>query len=362
MFIRKVFLVVIITVSIVLMVSFTSVKSSNVLNAAKSVDISSEDNKNSIDSIDYGEINGRRDLNEITSANISQKTIDDLVKKINVAQKNYDKQLEIFKKRIIIMYQLTDSTYSDAFMNSKSIFDYYRRVDILTKIAKEDKQMLLNLSLAKKEIEMNKKIMESLKSNKLAKTDGTNLMIATKDVVGEDVAKMQLTLELIEETLNAVIEESKGTPKLVGTLVDVDADYAGGTMVWPVPSSGKITSGYGNRIHPILKKLKFHSGIDISASYRSSIVSANAGKVIFSGWKGSYGNVIIIDHGGRIATLYAHCSSLLLSKGAKVEAGQTIAKIGSTGSSTGNHLHFEVIIGNEKNDFGNVDPEKYVKR
>jgi len=345
-----------------LMVGFAYAKSSNVLNAAKSNDISSDDNKSSIDDIDSAQIGARRDLSEITSANITQKTIDDLVKKINTAQKEYDKQLEIFKKRIIIMYQLTDSTYSDAFMNSKSVFDYYRRVDILTKIAKEDKQMLLNLSLAKKEIEMNKKIMESLKSNKLAKTDGTNLMLATKDAVGDDVARMQLTLNLIEETLNAVIEESKGTPKLVGTLVDVNADYAGGTMVWPVPSSGKISSGYGNRIHPILKKYKFHSGIDISASYRASIVAANAGKVIFSGWKGSYGNVIILDHGGRIATLYAHCSSLLLSEGAKVEAGQTIAKIGSTGSSTGNHLHFEVIIGNENNEFGNVDPQKYVKR
>ena len=113
-------------------------------------------------------------------------------------------------------------------------------------------------------------------------------------------------------------------------------------MEWPVPGYHKVTSPYGNRYHPVLKKNKFHSGVDLRAPMGTPIVAANDGKVLSAGYNSGYGNRIYIDHGGGIVTVYAHNSKLLVKAGDKVKRGQTIAKAGSTGRSTGPHLHFEV--------------------
>ena len=113
-------------------------------------------------------------------------------------------------------------------------------------------------------------------------------------------------------------------------------------MSWPV--KGRITSPFGYRIHPILKTKNLHTGLDIAASTGTPVVAANTGTVIKAGWNNSYGNLLMIDHGGGIVTLYAHNSSLLAKVGDVVSKGQTVAKIGSTGMSTGPHLHFEVRV------------------
>jgi murein DD-endopeptidase MepM/ murein hydrolase activator NlpD len=122
-------------------------------------------------------------------------------------------------------------------------------------------------------------------------------------------------------------------------------------MTWPVPSSYRITSSFGMRKHPILRKNKMHTGVDRGADKGASIVAANSGTVIMAHYdKNGYGNMVVIDHGGGITTLYAHASKLLVKVGDKVKSGQTIAKVGSTGLSTGNHLHFEVRVNGEPKD------------
>ncbi len=114
---------------------------------------------------------------------------------------------------------------------------------------------------------------------------------------------------------------------------------------WPL--SGRITSGYGWRRHPFTKRRDFHTGIDIRGATGQIIRAARAGRVVYSGWMGGYGRVVVIDHGKDYSTLYAHCSSLLVRKGQRVSAGQAIGKVGSSGRATGPHLHFEVRYKNK---------------
>ncbi|MDD2494331.1 MAG: M23 family metallopeptidase, partial [Tissierellia bacterium] len=164
----------------------------------------------------------------------------------------------------------------------------------------------------------------------------------------KDINKIQ-QLEAAEEAQSAKIEKDILAAQRA-------VEYAGGEMAWPVPGNYRITSYFGGRPDPITGVWSTHRGIDIGASYGSAIVAANDGVVIFTGSHWSYGNYIIIDHGGGISTLYAHNTSLLVRNGDEVSRGEQIATAGSTGYSTGPHCHFEVRIN------GTItDPLKYVK-
>ncbi len=163
-------------------------------------------------------------------------------------------------------------------------------------------------------------------------------------------------IEADEDALNKEAEEMGRFINLVGT----KAVYSGGIMGWPTPGYYKISSPFGYRIHPILKIRKFHSGIDINAPFDAYIHAAANGIVISSGYRsGGSGNTIIIDHGGSISTLYFHIrrGGLLVQEGQIVKTGDVIAKVGSTGLSTGPHLHFEV----RKNGVAQ-NPLKYVTK
>lgn len=128
-----------------------------------------------------------------------------------------------------------------------------------------------------------------------------------------------------------------------------------GKYIWPCPGYSRISSGYGNRVCPFHGQ-EFHDGIDLAAASGTPILAFGPGTVTMSGWNGGYGNYISIDHGGGLMSFYGHCSALYVKKGASVKAGQKIAAVGTTGSSTGNHLHF----GMHKNG-SSVNPQSYVK-
>ena len=119
-----------------------------------------------------------------------------------------------------------------------------------------------------------------------------------------------------------------------------------GALSWPV-SSHEIASGFGGRYHPIYGRYIFHDGIDIAADYGEPVHAADGGTVIYAGWISGYGNAVIIDHGNGMSTLYGHNESLNVSEGQGVSKGSVIAYAGSTGNSTGPHLHFEVRINDE---------------
>ena len=126
-------------------------------------------------------------------------------------------------------------------------------------------------------------------------------------------------------------------------------------FVWPCPSSKRVTSPYGERIHPVKKTKSFHTGVDIGASKGKDIVAAASGKVIVAAYNSAYGNYIVVDHGGGVSTMFAHMSAFVSKVGDVVVAGDTIGKIGSTGMSTGPHLHFEVRINGK-----HTSPNRYI--
>jgi murein DD-endopeptidase MepM/ murein hydrolase activator NlpD len=148
----------------------------------------------------------------------------------------------------------------------------------------------------------------------------------------------------MEEELEATSRE------LVSIIAQLEAEQKGtgggtGTFIWP--TAGPITSYYGLRLHPILGTYRMHYGLDIGAPYGQSIYAADSGVVIFANWMGGYGLTLIIDHGDGLSTLYAHTSDILVNVGDAVNQGQVVAKVGSTGYSTGPHLHFEVRVNGE---------------
>ena len=120
--------------------------------------------------------------------------------------------------------------------------------------------------------------------------------------------------------------------------------YTGGTFRWPTDQTTLVTSDYSMRTHPTLGVYKQHTGIDIGASYGTDVLAGGDGTVLISGWNNAYGWMVVIDHGGGVTTLYGHNSKLLVSAGEQVSRGQVIAKVGSTGYSTGPHIHFEVNV------------------
>jgi murein DD-endopeptidase MepM/ murein hydrolase activator NlpD len=129
-----------------------------------------------------------------------------------------------------------------------------------------------------------------------------------------------------------------------------------GSFIWPLSGYRTITDDYGMRYHPILKTRRMHTGMDIAAPKGVPIMAAQSGEVILAGWYGAYGQAVIIDHGAGVATLYGHQSVLKVKVGQQVTKGDTIGLVGSTGWSTGPHLHFEVRVNGSP-----ANPHNYVK-
>jgi murein DD-endopeptidase MepM/ murein hydrolase activator NlpD len=144
---------------------------------------------------------------------------------------------------------------------------------------------------------------------------------------GREVSRETLSETVVEEPRTQVVARGTAVAPVAGT----------GQFLWPVSGGGRITSGFGPRGR------SYHYGVDIGASTGTPVVAADAGVVIYAGWAGSYGNLVTIDHGNGFVTKYAHNSAVLVSVGQKVQKGTQIARVGSTGNSTGPHLHFEII-------------------
>ncbi len=261
---------------------------------------------------------------------------------------NYNQQKDLVEKRLKVMYVNSSATMLDTLLESKSVIEFYERFKYMSDVAEKDKELVNDLNAAKLEVDQKKKLQEEAKAlleqKANDKQERLTSLKASRAELEDQLTRSKSELAKIEKEEDALIAESKRLNSVIKSLSSSTGKYAGGTMVWPLPGHYTITSSYGMRKHPILRKYKMHTGIDIDGDTGNSIVAANKGTVIMSQYdtSGGYGNMVVVDHGGGITTVYAHCSKLLVKVGAKVKAGQVIAKVGSTGTATGSHLHFEV--------------------
>ena len=226
---------------------------------------------------------------------------------------------------------------------------------MIKQIAEYDTNLINEVKNAKEELETEKRTVENVKIQKEAKSSDLKKLKSEKETKVNNLTEDQKQIQAqIEEYDNKMKELEKKERELAAQEAKKN-QYIGssgenfvssGRFQWPVPSSQRVTSEYGYRIHPISGTRKLHAGIDIGAAGGANIVAGDSGTVILSsfGYNGGYGNYVIINHGNGVTTRYAHCSNLYVSVGQTVTKGQVIAAVGSTGASTGNHCHFEVRI------------------
>ncbi len=280
--------------------------------------------------------------------------------KLDLANTKKDEQYDATKARMVQMYKNQKIGYMQVVFSSNSFWDAINRMEYVRRISQKDNNILdeyqkqiAEIEVQKKNIESEKNDLDLLQKAAYAKNEELESVRSKKETAMEQLAKEEGKLKSEIESLEEISEDLKAeinelTRKLAAQASSsgskVPSQYVGGTFMWPVPGYYRISSDYVNRTSPIFGTAEFHTGIDIPASYGEDVVAAADGVIITSGWVRGYGNTIMISHGSGIVTLYGHNSSLVVSNGQSVKKGQVVAKIGSTGYSTGNHCHFEVRV------------------
>lgn len=258
------------------------------------------------------------------------------------------------------MYKNGNIGMLSVLLGSKSMSDFLTNVEMAKRIYQSDENLLGEMQKAYDAVIDKKEQLSALKESLVSQQETAKNAKASLAASEEKLAAQKKSIESDNKALEAQIDQLNAeADKLVAEILRLQGNeaYAGGQMCWPSKSSTRITSKFGNRLHPILKVYKLHTGIDIGAAKGTDIIAANSGKVIKAAYNaGGYGYYVMIDHGGGIVTLYAHASKLLVNVGDIVVRGQKIALVGSTGNSTGPHIHFEVRVNGQY-----VDPLNYVK-
>ncbi len=292
---------------------------------------------------------------------------------LEAAQKREDDQYETMKIRVKFMYERGNDSVITMLLSSESFVDFLNRAEFINKVSAYDKQMLNQYISARNEtaaikadleeeqrqlneardgLENEQQAMEALIASKHEEIDAYESDIQNKEAAIKEYEAMIAEQNRIIKDLEAVIlaEKKRLLEQNKKTIV-----YDGGKFKWPAPEYVRISDEYGNRTHPILKVQQFHNGLDMAAPSGSPILAAYDGEVVAADYSGTMGNYIMIDHGDGIYTIYMHASALLVSKGQMVARGEQIAKVGSTGRSTGPHLHFSV-----RKDGSYVSPWNYL--
>lgn len=329
---------------------------------------------------------------QVTSAKIStleseivrlNKDIAENQEKLQEAQVNLSENTDALRMRLREMYKRGNVNYLEVILNSRDIEELLRNNEIISSIARADRELIEfiqeqidtiketeeRLQIDKAKVSASKAAVENERQSYQAAVDAKNnymkVLESNLDLYKAEFEKAQANWDSLDAEIvrlqKQISEQKKAEEAAARRATRVHSNISvssgprnGQSYTWPLPGHYSISSPFGYRMHPILGYSKFHSGVDIPAPSGTPIVAAKSGTVIMSQLMSGYGNVVMVDHGDTV-TVYAHCSALNVGVGESVKAGDVIAFVGSTGLSTGAHLHFEVRVnGSPVNPLGYV--------
>ena len=360
----------------------------NKINKEKSNISNTENDKKSV-STDIENLDAKI---QVTSAKIStleseivrlNKDIAENQEKLEEAQVNLSENTDALRMRLREMYKRGNVNYLEVILNSRDIEELLRNNEIISSIARADRELIEfiqeqidtiketeeRLQIDKAKVSASKAAVENERQSYQAAVDAKNnymkVLESNLDLYKAEFEKAQANWDSLDAEIvrlqKQISEQKKAEEAAARRATRVHSNITvssgprnGQSYTWPLPGHYSISSPFGYRMHPILGYSKFHSGVDIPAPSGTPIVAAKSGTVIMSQLMSGYGNVVMVDHGDTV-TVYAHCSALNVGVGESVKAGDVIAFVGSTGLSTGAHLHFEVRVnGSPVNPLGYV--------
>lgn len=291
---------------------------------------------------------------------VKEAEIEEAEKELQEAIETEQAQYEAMKKRIQFMYEQGESNYFAMLLSAEDFSDMLNKADYIEQLSAYDRQKLDEyvaitqyVRLCKSELELQKQVLDKTKEGVVLRQGEIESLIAAKMVriqeFETDIATKQAAIDEYEEDLkfqNELISqleaEVKEAKKEILLENGISISYNGEKLTWPCPSYTRISSPFGWRIHPTLGVNKFHNGVDMAAPKGTDILAAFSGEVVAATYNSTMGNYVMMNHGNGFYTIYMHASKLCVSPGQIIIEGEKIAEVGSTGRSTGPHLHFGV--------------------
>ena len=288
--------------------------------------------------------------------------IKELTSEIETTEAQLSRTKGYLARRFEAIYKYGGIAEFNLLLSASSTHEALNNAYLLARIAREDERRIVTMSENKKKLESAMKEMQdqrallekqkdNLRKEQSALKDSESQQKKSLDALTKQKALHQKAARELEESQkelqNKIRELMTQKRKLQESRAGITPTYvpSGGKLSWPV--KGEITSNFGTRVHPVFKTKIMHTGLDIKASAGTPVKAAEAGEVLFAGWLRGYGQIVILDHGGDLTTVYAHLSQIRVEEGKVVKGGDVIGNVGSTGVTSGPHLHFEVRVNGE---------------